>query len=350
MSLLSDFGDSGFVGGADCGVQVLRMQNLTGQLVYNSAYSGSFNFKDTGTQAFQYADVNPSSTSSRISVVKFDFANKTSQFYGGPTKVAATTNDQKILGNPFGGWLMYKPGVAPAYMHYTTDGNTYVNTNQESSIDPFFSTRFGGGWFDGTTFAYANIYSQFVYTTNGTSFSTTSIGGASANPVWGKNNYSPYSGYWFYAYSGGYGYKTSVTGGGTNVAGYRLTAMSANGRYLMRRNNTSYSEEYSTDGGASWSSFSVPIPQENGYDSGGGVSRVASNSGQFFTFDAYGSKIYCYDFSSSVWRVSATLFIAGSSTALQAATSLYIEGVEALHIAIGGTSNTYIVDMPKGFN
>ena len=345
MSLLSDFGDNGFVGGVDCGMQFLRMQCITAPPVFSACWRGSFDFKNTGSYIVQYADTQPAATTGTIPVHKFDFENKTSILYTGQNRSAASNNGRNIVANPITGfWMIFNPGFASVKFYQTLDGTNYTLTDNDNILGAWYGGAFSPAYYDGTTFAYIDVNNRFVYTTNGTTWTT---GGAIASmqPFFPKNNYSFYSGYWFHVSSVGYGYRTSVTGSSTNVAGYVLTSISPNGRYVMRRNTTSRAEEYSTDGGASWSSFpSTPFAQSGGEYS----AHIASDSGQFFCMSYYGVYVWCYDFSSSVWRPCAAFNSLSSSSYIETAIPVNIQGVEVLHIYLGGSQNTYIMDMPKG--
>lgn len=361
MSLLSDFGSLGFIAGVDCGLQYLRPIAISSPSINsNSGQYLGVECKDDISFTVQYAEPRPDNATGWVGIFKNEFSNKKSYYIPGPSRAGDTTLGKLILGNPItGGWIIDNPGIqggGVSQIYQTADnGSTYstipgATTTLKTAVYDTYKT---GGWFDGTTFAFLGVNNTMYYTTNGTTWSTASTGGQS--PPWPKNCRSAFSGYWFVhitSPSEGYTYRTSVNGTVTQVLGYRITSMSSNGRYVTRSNISTRSEEYSTDGGASWTTF--PTQSFAGTFTGSGsvgyqvAKRATSDTGQFF-IKTYHNLIFIYDSSASQWVATASLPYQAFDNFMN---NIKINGVECLMFSNSAPSTgevtTFLVDMPKG--
>ena len=359
MSLLSEYNGLGFVGNADGGFQLLRMQELQPFLAPGSSlgFSVSASLDNNISFAVATCDLETGSTGYPFGTLKYDFTAKKSTYTRGPISSSSWSQYTAIMGSPFvNGW--YVDGRAFSGLdstYYTNNfGSTYSATNltTEKPTSSFFDSGYGFYW-DGTTYGFVSSTSTLRTTTNGTTFGSSP--GTFAAPFFMGNNRSNYSGYWFGRIttpSTGYAYKTSAAASQTNVAGYYITAMSPNGRYLQRINSSSpYAEEYSQDGGASWTTFPAPSPAGslNTSQTWGQNKRFCSNSGDNFLMTRSGN-VFGFDFSTNTWVFCASLASPLGFTSGPKPRNFLIEGVESLFVAVESASQPpmyYIVDMPN---
>lgn len=360
MSLLSDYNGFGFVGGTDCGIERLRVQ-VTSTFFTNGAgysFAPELTVDNNISYIVQHADPATAVATGNVSALKFDFSTKRTEFILGAARSNTSSESLRVLPSPFfNGWYIDgNPFSGSDSTWYTNDfGASYSATDVTTQAPrSTFNNGQTGGWWDGTTMSMCTGTGVYRYTTNGTNFTTV---GTLNSPFFWKNNRSNYSGYWFGRIDSpsiGYAYRTSAAGSLVNVTGYYLTAMSANGRYLQRiQTSGTYNEEYSTDGGASWSTFTGKSPYTGAgisFNSYGQSRRFCSDSGQFFILSK-SSNIFVYDFTTNKWILcAAPVFWPTGATGLKV-DSFRVQGVECLLIAteVSGLPPLLgIMDMPKG--
>lgn len=353
MSLLSDFGD--FSNGASLNINVQTLRAVAVFATTADSNSGGYTTspdikQGNNIQYFvQYADGAVTESTGNVSIIKYNKPSKRIEHIQGPSRGFVSGNSRVIVMNPFisngNGWLIVNPGIAStgSATYTTTDnGSTYniptgfaVN-NITSAANSYFS---GGGWFDGTTFAVISSNTNLGSTTDGINWVNN---GASygVSPWFPGNNVSAYSGYWFARLTGGnsYSYRTGPTATPTTVSSYRLLAMSPGGRYMQRWNTSSYSHEYSNDGGSSWTSFPSKITSYLPYGC------FCTDDGGFFATGYYGN-VYCFSFSLNKWILVAV--INGLSNVVTNIQVFKVDGVETLFFNAGGEYRNFLADCPK---
>jgi len=207
-----------------------------------------------------------------------------------------------IVWNPItGGFIMQNPTnpiVGNELAESTDNGASFTNIGISSYFRNFAGIvePFGyHSWWDGTNFV-IQTFAGAYYTTNGTSWSTLSPN-FYTYAVGSTNSYAAYSGYYFSHNNSAYRYRTSLFGSDTTVSGYKVTAVSRNGRYVMRQATSgTYIIQYSSDGGSSWSSVSN-IWHMNGTD----VPQFCTDDGDFCAMGTLGV-VLRYNTSTGKWE------------------------------------------------
>lgn len=306
MSNFSQFDALGYIGSSP-GIGYRSRLLFSSSAQSASFFSGSFGFeiKDKPRYVVFKDDLDVSNGSAIP--VNFHYIDTLTG------QVRITNNSQKTTGGTStpSQWINPINGAIMTVNLTGADGNVWQSTNFGASFtdlgigdggaQPYNDGRLYGGWYDGTNFIFGYGGGSCWFTTNGTSFSAQSP--AFDYAQFPGNNYSSYSGrYYSYSSSGtGYKFRTSRTGADTFVSGYNVVAMSRNGRYLMRHDTTP-TLQYSTDGGASWSSFAntpFAVSVAPNYLSQTACC-IASDSGDFWiTTDNLNT--FKYSFSESRW-------------------------------------------------
>lgn len=352
MSILSQFTDTGRIGTLN-NVQLREVILTTGFENSGSALSAySYSISDSPTALVYASELTGSGAGGYyITFYYTDLTTGKTIITRGPLKTATGSQQNMVLNPINGGIIRRDPTNATTTLFQSLDyGATWSSLGFGTGVNLGAVSYAGGGWYDGTNFAF-NTNSSITYTTtNGTSFSRASADFTGLCVP--GNNRSAYSGYYFSQNGSTYYYRTSIGGSDTSVAGYYLRGMSRNGRYLMRINSTTYEIQYSNDGGASWSAFSLSSLASQGYYDQ--ISYLPSDDGTFY-IGFYSGPTYYYDFSTSKWTStmgsypSSNYFSDGLVQMTRGAVGTkecIFRGINAINGTVRGVS---IADFPRKF-
>lgn len=351
MTIFSQFTDTGRIGTLNNSqlrqIIVSTSFEQSGQLPTSFSYTCS----DTPTALVYHSEIT-SNTTGFIHFYYTDLTTGKTIITRGPSKTAAGSVGSGIIVNPINGGIIRRdPTNGSTNLFQSLDyGATWTSLGFGTSIFGANIQAGGGGWFDGTNFAFCNTTGSSHFTTNGTGFSTQPT--VFYGPVVSGNNRSAFSGYYFSADPSGtsYRYRTTFNGADTTVSGFLFKGMSRNGRYCMRVNTSTNEIQYSNDGGASWSAMSLSsLNAANAYDN---LSYLPSDDGTFYIAFSMGNTYY-YDFSTSKWTSTfgpdPIWSFAGNADMVRGAVGTN----ECLFRFITTSSNTIrgvaIMDFPKKF-
>lgn len=354
MSLLSQFGDLGSIGASK---RVLYRSVFLGFGIELNGYAYSTSFSiDPASRyiAQRLDDADLITGGAKVEFAWFDLATGVTEYVVGATKSGVGSGAQPSLIIPQNNSILTTdPQTGSSAIRYSADkGVTWNNAGFTGNIRENANSQFRystGGWYDGTYSQIQTSTGTTYYTTNGTSY-VASSNNFKLSPCLAGSNYSQYSGYYFSTDANtNYWYRTSAFGTDTQVAGYRLLAMSQNGRYLVRTNVTTNLAEYSNDGAASWNAFSNSPILPASYRR-----FVCDNDGTFWMLTKQGSCFY-YDFSSSKFTSVGSLDIQGGGTSSNLSFVTFGGGSLPLCMQVqleaatpGGTNYlSYIADFPK---